>query len=309
MISMPAIFDPVTTPFIGASIETGIADADLVVFGAPHGTPYRDIDNKPFAGAPDTLRRALEEDARWLDHWDFDLGGPLLGDGNFSVADAGNLRTSPLDGDGNRHLIRQATTQIVKGGAIPLMIGGDDSTPIPFIEALEPLGPITIIQIDAHIDWRNERRGESMGFSSTMRRASEMDHVENIIQVGIRGVGSARRAEVEFAGDWGAKIVTAREFHRDGVEAVLKHVKSDANCMITLDCDALDCGIMPAVMAPTPGGLSYIQSIDLIDAVINKSTLVAFDMIEFVPERDADGTAAITAARILANVLGGLARK
>ena len=306
---MADMFEPSKIPFIGASGKSEVPDADLVVFGAPHGTPYRDIDNEPFASAPDAMRRALEEDARWLDHWDFDLGGPLLGDGSFSVADAGNLKTTSLDGDGNRRLIRTATTQIVDQGAIPLMIGGDDSTPIPFIEALEPLGPLTIIQVDAHIDWRDERRGEPMGYSSTMRRASELGHVENIIQVGIRGVGSARRAEVEIARDWGAKIVTARDVHRDGIAAVLEHLQADANCMITLDCDALDSGIMPAVMAPTPGGLSYTQSIDLIDAVIRKSSLVAFDMIEFVPERDRDGTAAITAARILANAVGGLARK
>ncbi len=306
---MPPQFEPVTVPFIGAGKETSVADADLVIFGAPHGTPYRGIANEPFAAAPDALRRALEDDARWPDHWDFDLDGPLLGDGDFKVADAGNLGTSPSDGDGNRQLIREATAQIVGGGAIPVMLGGDDSTPIPFIEALAPSGPLTIIQIDAHIDWRDERRGEPMGFSSTMRRASELDHVEAIIQVGIRGLGSARRAEVEFAKDWGAKIVTAREFHRDGIEAVLRHLKTDANCMITLDCDALDSGIMPAVMAPTPGGLSYMQSIDLVGAVIRKARLVAFDMIEFVPERDVDGTAAITAARIVANVLGGLARK
>lgn len=306
---MPTLFHPVNIPFIGAKKETDIADADLVVFGAPHGTPYTGIDNKLHAGTPDALRRALEEDALWLDHWDFDLDGPLLGDGGFTVADAGNLKTASLDGDGNRHLIREATTQIVGSGAIPLMIGGDDSTPIPFIEALAPLGPLTIIQIDAHIDWRDERRGEPMGYSSTMRRASELDHVENIIQVGIRGLGSARRAEVEIARNWGAKIVTARELHRDGIEAVMKHLESDANCMITFDCDALDAGIMPAVIAPTPGGLSYTQSIDLIDAVIKKSNLVAFDMIEFVPERDLDGTSVITAARILANVLGCLARK
>jgi len=306
---MSKIFDPVKVPFIGASKETHIADADLVVFGAPHGTPYRDINNESHAGTPDALRHALAEDSLWLDHWDFDLGGPLLGDGEFTVADAGNLKTASLDGDGNRRLIREATTQIIGSGAIPMMIGGDDSTPIPFIEALKSLGPLTIIQIDAHIDWRDERRGEPMGYSSTMRRASELDHVENIVQVGIRGVGSARRAEVEIAKDWGAKIVTAREFHRDGIEAVMKHLKSGANCMITMDCDALDAGIMPAVMAPTPGGLSYTQSIDLIDAVIKKSKLVAFDMIEFVPERDKDGTAAITAARILANALGCLARK
>ncbi len=306
---MSAIFDPVKIPFIGAGKETDITDADLVVFGAPHATPYRDIDNEPYASAPDILRRALEDDARWLDHWDFDLGGPLLGDGNFTVGDAGNLKTSPLDGNGNRQLIKKATAQIVATGAIPVMIGGDDSTPIPFIEALEPLGPLTIIQIDAHIDWRDERRGEPMGFSSTMRRASELGHIENIIQVGIRGPGSARRAEVETAKDWGAKIVTARELHRDGIEAVLKHLKSNTNCMITFDCDGLDSGIMPAVMAPTPGGLSYTQSINLIAAVTRKSRLVAFDMVEFVPERDLDGTSAFTAARILANALGCLARK
>ncbi len=294
---------------MGASNAVEIADADVVIFGAPHGTPYSGIANEPFAATPDTLRLALEEDAQWLDHWDFDLGGPLLGDKVFAVADVGNLKTSSLDGEGNRDLIRDATSEIVESAAIPLMIGGDDSTPIPFIEALKPFGPITIVQIDAHIDWRDERRGESMGYSSTMRRASELDHVENIIQVGIRGLGSARAEEVNIAKQWGANIITAREFHKHGIESVTKLLKDGENCLITMDCDALDSGIMPAVMAPTPGGLSYTQSIDLIDAVIKKTNLIAFDLIEFVQSRDLNGTAAITAARILANALGCLARK
>ena len=306
---MPAMFDQVKVPFIGASKNIDITDSDLVVFGAPHGTPYSHIDNRPYAIAPETLRLAMEEDVQLLDHWDFDLDGPLLGDGRFIIADAGNLKTSPLDGTGNRRLIRQATTQIIENGAIPMMIGGDDSTPIPFIEGLKSLGPLTIIQIDAHIDWRDERYGEPRGFSSTMRRVSEMDHVENIIQIGIRGVGSARCAEVDFARDWGARIVTSREFHRDGIDAVTRHLENDANCMITFDCDALDSGIMPAVMAPTPGGLSYLQSIELIDAINKTSRIVAFDMVEFVPERDLNGTAAFLAARILAYTLGCLARK
>ncbi len=305
---MTDLFDEARLPFMGATSGIALKDADAILFGAPHGTPYQDIDNEPFATAPDVLRGALEEDARWLDHWDFDLGGPLLGDGRFTLADAGNLRTSPLDGSTNRALIRQAVATILDVGAVPLMIGGDDSTPIPFIEALEPTGPLTIVQIDAHIDWRDERRGEPLGFSSTMRRASEFGHVDQILQVGIRGLGSARREEVEIARDWGAQIITAREVHRDGIDAVIRHLPDGANCMITLDCDALDAGIMPAVMAPTPGGLTYTQSIDLVAAVVQKANLMAFDMIEFVPERDLNGTAAITAARIVANTLGCLAR-
>jgi agmatinase len=189
------------------------------------------------------------------------------------------------------------------------MIGGDDSTPIPFIKALAPLGPLTIIQIDAHIDWRDERRGEPLGFSSTMRRASEMDHVKQIVQVGIRGLGSARRTEVEIARDWGATIIPARELHSKGIETVLQHLTPATNCMITIDCDGLDSAIMPAVMAPTPGGLTYYQTVDLIAAVSSTCNLVAFDMIEFVPTRDSTGTSAFTAARILANVIGCLARR
>jgi agmatinase len=135
-----------------------------------------------------------------------------------------------------------------------------------------------------------------------------MSHVERIVQVGMRGLGSARREEVEFARDWGARIVTARDLHRNGLDAVMAHVPAGVNCVITLDCDALDAGIMPAVMSPTPGGLSYMQAIDLVAAVTSKARLVAFDMIEFVPQRDTTGTATFTAARIVANVIGHIAR-
>ncbi|MGI9405498.1 MAG: arginase family protein [Hyphomicrobiaceae bacterium] len=306
---MPQLFEPADTPFFGALNVVKMGDADAVIFGAPHGTPYDGIDNLPFSRAPDALRSALKEDSGWIDHWDFDLDGPLLDDTAFVLGDAGNLKTSPTNGARNRGLIKCATEQIVSSDAVPIMIGGDDSTPIPFLEGLSAHGPLTIVQIDAHIDWRDERRGERFGFSSTMRRASEMDHVKNIIQAGIRGLGSARREEVMIAREWGAKIVTSREVHRGGIDAVLAHVPENGNCAVTIDCDAFDAGIMPAVMAPTPGGLTYIQGIDLIQALVAKANVVGFDMIEFVPERDLHGTAGITAARTVANLVGALARK
>ena len=74
------------------------------------------------------------------------------------------------------------------------MFGGDDSTPIPFITGFAGSPPIAILQIDAHIDWRDTIRGERYGYSSTMRRASEQSHVWRIVQAGMRGLGSARRS-------------------------------------------------------------------------------------------------------------------
>ena len=289
-------------PFMGAVTSESAEGYDIAIFGAPHGTPYPGIDNKIHKTAPDAFRAALQQDAEWLDHWDWDVGGPLLRHGQ-KVCDLGNLQTKPKDGAGNRALIESTTRDILDHGAVPIIFGGDDSVPIPFFAAFANQPAIVILQIDAHIDWRHEREGETMGFSSTMRRASEHDHVWRIVQAGIRGLGSAREAEVRDALNWGAHIVTARDIHHKGVAHVLDHIPEDCDCVISLDCDALDVSQMPAVSYPSPGGLSYTQVTDLIAGVAAKARIAGFCMVEFVPARDENGTAAFTAARIAANVL------
>jgi agmatinase len=268
-------FTPPAGGLRGIAVAPGIPErptdpCDLVVFGAPHGTPYEGIDNRVFETAPAAIRRGVSVYAEWIDHFDFDVGGPILGDGPFHPLDVGDLPTAALDGPGNRALIREATAAVLARGAVPVMIGGDDSVPIPFLEGFAEHGPICVVQVDAHIDWREERHGERQGFSSTMRRASEMGHVQQIVQVGMRGFGSARAGDVADAEAWGARLVTAREVHHRGIEAALAHVPAGARCVITIDCDGLDPAIMPAVLAPSPGGLTYMQMIDLIAGVAAK---------------------------------------
>ena len=295
-------------PFMGTAKAKSPEGFAAAVFGAPHGTPYRGIDNRVHQTAPDAFRAALEEDSAWVGHWDFDLGGPVLGHG-LTIADLGNLPTRAADGARNRQLIEGRTRAILDAGAVPIMFGGDDSVPIPFIQAFSRQPPIVILQIDAHIDWRDERENEPFGFSSTMRRASEQAHVWRIVQAGIRGLGSAREAEVRDALDWGARIVTSREIHDHGIAAALEHIPGDCDCVISFDCDALDLSLMPAVAYPTPGGLSFGQVTGLIDGVAAKARIAGFAMVEFVPRRDPAGTAAFTAARIATHVIGRLAAK
>ena len=295
-------------PFMGAVKSHSPEGFDAAIFGAPHGTPYPGIDNRLHRGAPDAFRRALRADEEWLDHWDWDIGGPLLKHGQ-TVCDLGNLKTRTKDGPGNRALIEATTRRILEAGAVPIMFGGDDSVPIPFIAAFSNQPAIVILQIDAHIDWRDEREGETMGFSSTMRRASEHDHVWRIVQAGARGLGSARGQEVRDALNWGAHIVTSRDIHHRGVEEVLGHIPEDCDCVISLDCDALDSSVMPAVAYPSPGGLSYTQVTDLVSGVAAKARIAGFCMVEFVPLRDRVKTAAFTAARIAANVIGRIEKR
>jgi len=299
---------PPELPFMGSEATTSPAGYNAAIFAAPHGTPYPEHDNRVHAGTGDALRNALRADAPWLPNWNFDFGGTLLGARGFRLADLGDLETQPADGPGNRTLIRDCTKAIIDAGAVPIMMGGDDSTPIPFIDAFAGHGPLTILQIDAHIDWREERYGEPLGFSSTMRRASEMKHVEKIVQVGMRGIGSARKTEVDFAKAWGAQLITSREVLDNGIAGALAKIPDGARCLITLDCDALDSSVMPAVAYPTPGGLSYNDVTGLIQGVGLKARIVGFDLIEFVPGRDTTGMAAFTAADIVLNVIGTLAK-
>lgn len=294
---------------MGASHAATPAGAQAAFFGAPHGTPYKTIDNRIHADAAKAFRKALAWDAEWIDHWDFDFGSRVLPDEGFAAVDLGDLPTRPKDGKGNRRKIEAQTKAILEAGAVPIMFGGDDSVPIPFLAGFAGGPPITVVQIDAHIDWREEREGEPMGFSSTMRRASEMSHVWRIVQVGARGIGSARQGEVEAAMQWGARLVPGNTFHRDGTASVLQHIEPESTCVICLDLDVLDSAVMPAVAYPSPGGLGFLQLTHLIGDIAAKARIGGLAMVEFVPRKDRDGTAAMTAGRIAMHVLHHVARQ
>jgi agmatinase len=285
-----------------AALEGGIA-----ILGVPCATPYRSVG--PYcAGAPRAIRAAIAGYAANLHHVDFDLGGPIF-PGPITAVDGGDLACTEADPAANRSAIREAVATVIARRAVPIVIGGDDSIPIPVFEAFQGRGPLTIVQIDAHIDWRDEVAGERFGLSSTMRRASEMPQIERIVQVGQRAIGSARPGDLADAKAWGAVLVPARAVHEHGIAAVLDAVPAGARVLLTLDCDGLDPTVMPGVIAPAPGGLTYWQAIGILHGIAAKARIAAFDLVEFVPERDVAGLGALTAARIIVNVLGLLARQ
>jgi len=280
-----------------------------VIFGAGHGSSYPGQDSSGHALAANAIRAASLDDAPLVEHWDFDLGGPLFDAKPTCCVDAGDIMTTMGDNAGNRARIEARTHEIVSASAVPILIGGDCSVTIPFIAGFADRGPVWVLQIDAHIDWRDEVHGERHGYSSPMRRASEMAHVAGIVQVGLRSVGSARLADVEAARRYGSRFVTAREIHAQGAETALRHIPQGARVVVTLDCDSLDPTVMPGVAARTPGGLTYMQVIDLIAGLGKRATIAGFDLVELYPPADIDGLSALTAARLLVNVIGAVVRQ
>jgi agmatinase len=289
--------------FAGYPASADPIGASIGVLGIPEGTPYTAGQSSHSAGAPGALRAILKGYATAPEQYDFDIEG-LRPSG---IVDCGDLVGDPSDPAGTRERIQVAVARLLEAGVVPVVLGGDDSVPIPMFQAFAGRGPLTVIQVDAHLDWRDEVRGERFGWSSPMRRASEMDWITGMVQVGQRGIGSARTAEVTDARGWGSSIVTAAEVHRAGIGAALERVPVGARCLITVDCDGLDPSIMPAVMAPVPGGLWYHQVLELLHGVAAKATIVGFDLVEFVPARDPSGVAALTAARIVCNGIAAIA--
>jgi agmatinase len=292
--------------FAGLPAAAGPAQPGMLigVIGAEHATPYEAGRPSHSAGAPDALRAAITGYARQGDRYDFDLGG-LPTPGAF---DCGDVAGDPADPEGNRRRITAAVRGLLERDVVPVVLGGDDSVPIPMFSAFEGRGPLTVVQIDAHMDWRDEVRGERLGWSSPMRRASEMPWIRRMVQVGQRGTGSAGAREVADARAWGSRIVTAQEVHRHGITPVLDLVDAGEACLVTLDCDGLDPSIMPAVQARSPGGLGYWHVVELLHGLAAKARLAGFDLVEFMPARDRDGVAALTAARIVCNAIEAIAR-
>ncbi len=281
----------------------------VVIFGAGHGSTYPGKDSDGYALSAGAIRAASQDDAALVGHWDFDLGGPLFDGKPVSCIDVGNVETVMHDNAGNRDRIEAKTREILALPAVPILLGGDCSVTIPFIAAFADEEPVWILQIDAHIDWRDELHGERYGYSSPMRRASEMPHVAGMVQVGLRSVGSARPADVEAAQRYGSRFVTAREFHAQGIEAALRHIPEGVRVVVTLDCDSIDPSIVPGVAARTPGGLTYTQIIDLIADLGRRADIAGFDLVEFYPPADIDGLSAQTAARIIVNAIGAIVRQ
>ncbi|MBB3308893.1 agmatinase [Rhizobium sp. BK196] len=299
-----------SSSFLG--LPDRLADGRLpraVIFAAAHGSTYPGKDSSGYALAAGAIRTASWEDAGLIEHWDFDLGGPLFSGRPISCVDVGDIKTTMHDNAGNRARIEAKTREILALSAVPILLGGDCSVTFPFLAGFADQGSVWVLQIDAHIDWRDEVHGERYGYSSPMRRASEMPHVAGMVQVGLRSVGSARITEVEAAQRYGSRFVTAREIHTVGIEAALRHIPEGAQVVVTLDCDSIDPGIMPGVAARTPGGLTYTQVIDLIAGLGRRARIAGFDLVEFYPPADIDGLSALTASRVLVNAVGAIVRQ
>jgi agmatinase len=296
---------PTPCSFVNLPIVTDWQDLDAqaVIFGVPHGKPYQ-ITQFPNdqSRAPNALRAASSRIL--IDHEviDTDMSGKNSVS-KFKIVDGGNIPL--IENDLQRHYddAERAVRYAIKKGVLPVSIGGDDGITNPVIRGLDGLNDITIIQIDAHLDWRDERFGEKDGYSSPMRRASELDHISAIHQVGIRSFGSSKTSDLEEARRWGAKIHSAQEIHADGMKSVVDSLPVGGQFFVSLDVDGLDPSVVPGTIALAPGGIMWWEMVELFEELAKKGNIVGLNVVELAPQNDLNQISMITAGRLILKLL------
>ncbi len=303
---------PEFTSFLGVDTVTDLQtlEAEFAVLGIPFGVPY---DMRGVASgaseAPQAVRKRSARFGRFLEHYDFDLGGELLAGRRIRIVDCGDVVADPRDLPGNAARAVDAVRAVVQSGAVPIVLGGDDSVPALVLKGFEGRGPVHVLQIDAHIDFRHEVDGVLDGYSSPMRRAAEMGWVERIVHVGLRGVGSARPADVADSRGRGNVLITAREVHEGGIERVIREFPEGAGVYVAIDCDGLDPSVMPGTSCPMPGGLSFYETAGLIQGLVRRCRVVGMDVAEFFPALDIQGVTALAITRLITILIGSMVRE
>ncbi|WP_420013973.1 agmatinase [Tateyamaria sp.] len=297
-------------PFVGIAtfgkrphVEDWAAfEADVAILGAPFdaGTQWR-------SGArfgPRAVREAStlfsfghagaydhEDDATYLPE-------------TVRIVDMGDADIIHTDTEGSHANIEVGVRAALKAGALPVTIGGDHSINIPCIRAFDDQGDVHILQIDAHLDFVDERHGVRHGHGNPMRRAAECDYVTGLTQVGIRNVSSTAKEGYEDARAMGSDILSVRQARALGPEGVIAHIPKGARVYITIDIDAFCPSIAPGTGTPSHGGFLYYDVLEMLQAAAKRHEIVGIDLVEVAPDYDPTGSTAILAAQVLMNLLG-----
>ena len=278
-------------------------EADICVLGAPfdQGTQWRSGSRM----GPRSIRESSTlfsfGHAGAYDHEDDIVYLPADTTRIVDIGDADIIHTDTKQSHAN---IEFAVRKILKAKAIPIILGGDHSINIPCINAFDDQEPFHIIQIDAHLDFVDERHGVRFGHGNPMKRASEKKFVTGMTQIGIRNVSSTAKEGYKDASESGSDIYSVRQFRKLGVNALLTKIPKDIKYYLTIDIDAFDPSIASGTGTPSHGGFYYYEILELIDGLTKQGKIIGLDLVEVAPDYDLTNSTSILAAQLLMNTIG-----
>jgi agmatinase len=160
------------------------------------------------------------------------------------------------------------------------------------------------VQIDAHLDFVDERHGVKYGHGNPMRRAAEKPYVTGLSQFGIRNVSSTAKDGYDDARTMGSDIQSVRQFRALGVSGMLDRIPAGGRYYVTIDIDGFDPSVAPGTGTPSHGGFFYYEILEFLDGLTKRGNIIGVDLVEVAPDYDHSGSTTTLAAQILLNLIG-----
>lgn len=297
-------------PFVGISTfakKPYVSDwdnfsADVAILGAPFdfGTQYRPGARFGPRGVREASTLFAFGHAGAYDHED---DATYLG-ADVSIVDMGDADIIHTNTEQSHANIEFGVRKALAAGALPVVIGGDHSVNIPCINAMDGGPDFHILQIDAHLDFVDERHGVRYGHGNPMRRAAEKPYVSGLTQLGIRNVSSTAKEGYEAARAMGSDILSVRQVRALGAETVVGRLPKGAPIYVTIDIDAFCPSIAPGTGTPSHGGFLYYDVLEILQGVAQNHNIIGIDLVEVAPDYDTSGSTTILAAQLLLNFMG-----
>ncbi|HXD33540.1 MAG TPA: agmatinase [Pyrinomonadaceae bacterium] len=237
---------------------------------------------------------AIIEASRNMELFDEEIGG--------ETADIGIHTLPPIDADREVNEMMQAlydeTKRLMRTNKFICMLGGEHSISSPVIKAHHEAYPnLSVLQIDAHADLRDEYDGTPYSHASIMRRVVEFCPA---VQVGIRSL-SAEEARV--IPSLPTKVFYAKDIigRTDWIDDAVDNLTEDV--YLTIDVDGFDPSLIPTTGTPEPGGLGWYEVVWLIKKAAEKRRIVGMDVTELSTQPGNNAPSFLT-AKLIYKTLG-----
>lgn len=275
-----------------ADAHAKLEDAKIALFGVPYDRTCSFRGGSRYA--PRSIRQASYNfEAYMMDH------GRSLAD--VPIADLGD---TPSFGPSSEMVagVTKMTTDAIKGGRIPIVLGGEHSLAPAVVRAFPK--DVAVLGIDAHLDFRDSYLDDKWSHACSARRCSDHVGVEHVVYMGVRSFSEEEREDLARLG---LTFVSVYDIHETGiaraVERALKAVDRD-KVYLTIDFDGIDPAYAPAVGNPEPFGLAPLQVKRLLGILAHH--LVGMDLNEVSPAWDY-GQTSLLAARLVREAMMAIA--
>jgi len=191
--------------------------------------------------------------------------------------------TAPLEVDARGpkqmvSIVRRKVSRLLHLNKIPVIIGGEHTISLGSVQAMKDKYPqLSVLQLDAHADLRNQYQKSPYSHASVARRISE---ICPLVQVGIRNISKEEDDFLTLSNvkSYGAAYAAENEKWQ---ETVCRDLQGDV--FITIDLDVFDPSIMPATGTPEPGGLYWRDVLLLLKMISGRCRIRGFDVVELAP--------------------------